>query len=123
MKVPLPNTPFLDDRGSIVNLTTTGTQSVAVITSKAGSVRAKHRHPDEHTAYVVSGRVQYHERGRPDCPDGYSEYGPGDFFHTLGGVDHAMKFLEDTVLVTIASGVRDHENHESGLIRTEWPEL
>lgn len=122
MKVSLPNPPFVDERGTITNLTTTGCQSVAVITSKAGSIRARHIHPDEHTTYVISGKVHYSERFRGGGTGTWT-FGPGDFFHTRGGVDHAMVFEEDSVIVTIATGVRDTDTHEAGLVRTEWPEL
>lgn len=118
MKQELPNPPFVDERGSITNLTTTGTQSVAVITSKAGSVRAKHWHTDEHSAYVVSGRVEYWERLAG--VDKAVVFGPGDMFVSRAGIEHAMRFLEDSVIVTLATGIRSHENHEAAVHRVEW---
>jgi len=123
-RVPLPNEPFVDARGSITNLTTSGCQSVAVIVSEKSSVRARHHHEDEHTLYVVSGAVEYYQRpiGSTALPEP-QVFRAGDFFWTPANVDHAMRFLMPTVMVSIASGVRDTEHHEASVTRTRWPEL
>src|ERR1700678_2966445 len=61
--VPLDK-PFIDDRGVIQNLLNTPISGTAVITSIKGSVRSNHYHREDfHYLYVVSGSMEYYERG------------------------------------------------------------
>jgi quercetin dioxygenase-like cupin family protein len=118
-------TPFTDARGEIQNvLDDVPRGSMAIITSKKGTVRAQHSHKqDDHYVYVVSGEMLYVER---DCDvddaDGAGwVVGAGDCVYTPPRVDHAMFFLEDTVFVTLGSvvGGRKQANYEKDLIRLE----
>lgn len=123
-----PTTPYVpplaayeDARGTITNLMLHPVTSVAEIRSKRGTVRANHYHrTDWHYAYVVSGKVAYFERAVGDAevpaPD---VYGPGQMFFTPPNREHAMLFLEDTVIITLAKNVRDHATHEADLVRVE----
>ncbi len=53
-------TPFVDERGSIQNLTTSGAQSAAVIHSREGSSRASHIHrEDNHLSFVLNDAIEY----------------------------------------------------------------
>lgn len=110
--------PFRDERGAITNVWLSGCQSVAVITSKARTIRANHVHTtDWHVAHVVTGRVWYYWR------DGHGTlhrrvYEAGDSFYSGPGEPHAMAFPVDTTFITVARNVRDHETHESDLVRT-----
>ena len=110
--------PFRDERGAITNVWLSGCQSVAVITSAARTIRANHVHTtDWHVAHVVTGRVWYYWK------DGHGVlnrrvYGPGESFYSGPGEPHAMAFPEATTFITVARNVRDHETHESDLVRT-----
>lgn len=118
--VPLP-TPFVDSRGKIQNVLLSPINSVVVIESKAGSVRANHYHKtDWHYCYVVSGKILYLERpvGSSDVPDP-KVMGPGNLFFTPPMVEHAMVFTEDTVFLTLSRNVRTHEAHEEDLVRVD----
>jgi dTDP-4-dehydrorhamnose 3,5-epimerase-like enzyme len=113
---------FIDDRGEISNLLFAPVASVARIRSKKGTVRANHLHvTDWHYAFVESGRVLYFERpaGSPSIPEG-CEFGPGEMFFTRPGVEHAMLFLEHTVIFTFSRNVRTHDNHEADLHRVAF---
>ena len=125
-RVPLDE-PFVNANGEIQNLLLGSCQSVATIRSVKGSVRANHLHvTDHHYAYVVSGRVLYFERpaGHAGIPMP-AEFGPGEMFFTPPGVEHAMLFPVDTVIVTMARNVRDRAHHEDDVRRVEFvtPEI
>lgn len=119
-------TPYVDARGAIQNLTTKGCQSVAVITSKSGTQRANHVHKtDEHLTVLVYGRLRYWwQEGRVEGdtfkPTGLVrsvEVNEGQAFHTPPHLAHCMQFLEDSVIVTVAPKARDSVSHEADLIR------
>lgn len=120
-KVPLDD-PFEDERGTIQNLVLKPMTSLAVITTKAGTLRSNHYHrTDWHYIYVVSGRVLYFERdvGDDEIPDPV-ELGRDEMFFTPPMKEHCVAFLEDTVLVTAAKNVRSHDSHEDDLVRVDF---
>lgn len=124
--VPLPP-PYVDDRGTIQNILLQSVNSVVIIDSKAGTVRANHYHKtDWHYCYVVRGRIRYYERpiGSKDMPDPL-DLGPGSLFFTPPMVEHAMVFTEDTEFLTLSKNTRTHEGHEEDLVRVDFvsPEL
>lgn len=121
--------PYLSDAGAIQNLVNVyrGTDEhvgcVSVLWSKKGSVRARHLHrEDAHRLYVLSGAVDYFER-----PEGSKEtptpvrYVENQMFFTPAGVEHAMRFVEDTVMVSISRRPRDEVSHESDVVRVDFP--
>lgn len=120
--VPLDQ-PFINDSGTIQNILLGQTNSVAVIHSKANTVRANHYHKtDWHYAYVISGMVDYVWRERiPEAPIHHRRYEAGTSFFTPPLIDHAMAFPVDTVIVTCARLLRNHEKHESDVVRLEVP--
>jgi dTDP-4-dehydrorhamnose 3,5-epimerase-like enzyme len=125
--------PFVDKRGAIQNLTTSGAKSVAIITSKAGTERASHVHKtDDHLAFVISGRIEYWWQdvvlvdditnpGRKKVVDvgelKHVVVEAGQAFYTPRHVAHTMHFLEDTTFATISCQSRNHADHEADLIR------
>ncbi len=116
--VPL-DAPFVNDSGKIQNLLLERFTSAAIITSVAGAVRANHYHKtDWHYSYVVSGVVQYYWRAVGSGETPKSQLFPaGTMFFTPPMVEHAMFFPEATSFVTFAKNVRDHEHHESDVVR------
>lgn len=119
--VPLDD-PYEDERGSIQNLVLKPVGGVAVIMTKAGTLRSNHYHKtDWHYIYVLSGHVLYFERDvGSDVVPKPDEYGPGDMFFTPPMMEHCVAFLEDTVLVTASKNARSHENHEEDLVRVDF---
>lgn len=119
--VPLDD-PFVDDRGSIQNLLNTNINGAAIITSKKGSVRSNHWHKEDwHYLYVVSGSMAYYERP----VNGEADKAPlvafaGDMVFTAPHMIHKTEFLEDTVLLSFSKRNRDHDSHESDVIREEF---
>lgn len=125
-RVPLDDR-FEDARGVITNLLLEGCQSVAVIESKKGTVRANHLHAtDWHFAYVASGSVYYFERaqGVKEIPTP-TLFRAGQMFFTPPGVEHAMLFADVSTILTFARNVRTHDNHEADLTRVQFitPEI
>ena len=120
--VPL-DPPFEDARGTIQNLLLTPITSVAIITSKAGSVRSNHWHrTDWHYLYVMSGSMEYYER---DLNQDGSQIQPtivkaGEMVFTGPLKVHKTVFLEDTVLLSFAKNIRDHQHHEEDVVRVEF---
>lgn len=119
--VPLPDEGFYDARGRIQNLLLRPINSVARITSRAGTVRANHYHKtDWHYAFVESGCIEYHWAPLDDLTKvTISLHRPGDMFFSPPMVAHAMVFPEDTVFYTFAQNIRSHDNHESDVVRVE----
>jgi quercetin dioxygenase-like cupin family protein len=118
--VPLEK-PFVDARGSIQPLVDVDMKSALMISSKKGSIRANHYHKsDWHYCYVVSGSIEYYERpvGSNETPK-KTVVKTGQLFFTGPMVEHAMKFPEDTVFLTLSRNKRDPAHYEDDLVRTE----
>lgn len=119
--VPLDDS-FNDERGEILNILLSPITSVARITSKFGTVRANHYHKtDWHYAFVESGEILYFERpvGAIEIPEP-EKYQSGQMFFTRPNVEHAMLFTMDTVFYTFAKNIRNHEGHESDVMRISF---
>jgi len=113
---------FTDDRGDIFNLLVGTCGSVSRITSNAGAIRANHYHKtDWHLAYVERGELHYYERTLGSQGDVTPTLiTQGQLFFTPPQVEHAMEFLEPTVLYTFSRNNRDHESHESDVVRVNF---
>jgi len=115
IEVPL-DTPFVDERGVIQNIWLAQSGSVTLITSKKGSVRAKHKHTEDfHASYVISGEIRYIEADCGAFTDNI--FGAGQMFFTRPGVYHEMHFTQDTVFITMNNMCKNHENYEKDIVR------
>ena len=110
---------FADDRGAIQPLVDMVMESAVLITSAKGTVRANHYHKtDWHYCYLMSGSMDYYHR-----PHGSTEelrhlrVDAGQMVFTPPLVEHAMKFLEDTVFLTLSRNSRDQESYEADVVR------
>ncbi len=106
---------FVDERGEISNLLDAPIEHVALITSKAGSIRGNHYHPNQiQNDYLLSGKYEYVTKDIRN-EDGKVETNiiePGDLVITPPMVVHAMGFLEDSVFLTFTTGTRDADKYE-----------
>lgn len=119
--VPLPEHPFIDDRGVIQNLFLDTVNSVSMIISKRGSVRANHYHKDWHFCYLVSGKLAYYEREIGDTTiERPLIIEPNTLFFSPPMKEHSMLFLEQSLLITFQNSVRTHENHENSVVRVNY---
>lgn len=119
--VPLDE-PFVDERGAIQNLWLGPSNSVTLITSKKGTIRANHYHKNDwHAAYIVSGSLKYYER---DIEGKHVKdpvvFKAGQMVFSKPEVVHKMEFLEDTTFITINGIVKNHENYEDSVVRLEF---
>ena len=106
---------FVDDRGSIKNIADGKLGDVAVIMSKANSIRANHIHDhDWHLSYLVSGSMKYYWRS--DIENSKSESViviSGEMVYTPPKAPHKMVFLEDSLFIAISGLSRVQENYEA----------
>jgi oxalate decarboxylase/phosphoglucose isomerase-like protein (cupin superfamily) len=112
---------FKDDRGEIINLLFSPVSSVAIITSKKGTIRSNHWHKSSwHYLYVVSGQMKYFERDLNGTEITEIICNPGDMVFTAPYKAHRTEFLQDTVLVSLGKEPKDHENHEKDIVKIEF---
>lgn len=113
--------PYVDARGVIQNLVEADIRMAVVITSKKGAVRANHYHKtDWHYCYVLSGSIEYFHRpaGSQAAPERVLVQA-GQLFFTPPMVEHAMRFPEETVFLTLSRNARDHEAYEADVVRVQ----
>ena len=115
---------FVDARGGIQPLVDADMKSAVLISSKKGTVRANHYHQtDWHYCYVVEGCIDYHHRphGSEEAPEAL-RVEKGQMMFTPPMVDHAMKFPEDTVFLTLGRNPRDQATYEADVVRIDLVE-
>ena len=106
---------FADERGFIANILEEPISHVAIITSKAGSIRANHYHPKQvQYVYLVSGKYEDVSKDLTlkNAKMQTRTILPGDLVITPPMVAHAMRFLEDSVLLNLTTGNRDSDKFD-----------
>ena len=116
--VPLPP-PFVDDRGTIQNLAEASFGSALVITSRAGAIRANHYHKtDYHYCWMQSGKMMYYERPVGSTAEPVAvTVSAGQVVYTAPMQEHAMRFVEDSVMLCFARNSRLMESYEADTVR------
>lgn len=121
--VMLADEGFESEAGFIDNLRHHGvTGTVSVLEGRVGTHRARHFHKeDEHWLYVALGCVQYYERpiGSTEAPEPQHFY-EREMFYTPPMVEHELRFPVYTLLVSISSRTRTHDEHESDVVRVDF---
>ena len=119
---------FVDGRGEIIKVLDDGrtaVRSVLLITSRKGSIRANHYHrKDSHYSYLLSGRMEYSEQpvdasGNPKGKKETVIIEAGDMVYSAPMVLHAMRFLEDSVFLALATEHRSRVNYEKDTVRVK----
>ena len=113
---------FVDERGGITKLLDDGRtiiRSVLLITSRKGSVRANHYHKkDSHYTYLLSGRMEYTEfHVGQESKKESAILEAGDMVYSAPMVAHAMRFLEDSVFLALATESRSQAAYEEDTVR------
>jgi dTDP-4-dehydrorhamnose 3,5-epimerase-like enzyme len=109
---------FTDDRGSIFNIADGRLGDVAVINSKANSLRANHIHKkDWHLSYLVEGEIKYF--WEEDSKQKSMVIKPGELFYTPPQTPHKMLFLKESIFIAVAAMSRTQENYENDTTRLE----
>jgi len=116
---------FMDERGSIARILDADVpiKSVLLITSKAGTVRSNHCHKtDAHYCYLLSGRAQWYEKHLWRKEEEYVVLEAGDMVYTPPFIIHAVRFLEDSVLLAFATKSRIQQDYEEDTVRIRFIE-
>ena len=119
-KVAIPEDGFSNEAGEILNLVHGGIGgSVSILWCRAGSFRASHWHrQDSHRLHVLEGEVRYYERAVGGKSFEFAEtFGPGDTFDTPPNREHLLVFGAPTILISMSSRSRTHEEHEADVVR------
>ena len=116
---------FIDERGKISNYELTEPINlIGYIDSKAGIVRANHFHPiQEQKCLLIKGKYVSVTKDLSD-PDAVLEtrlISEGDLAVIKPNVAHTMVFLEDSILINLVRGEREHDNY--GITHTIFHEL
>ncbi|OGZ96920.1 MAG: hypothetical protein A3J10_03430 [Candidatus Sungbacteria bacterium RIFCSPLOWO2_02_FULL_54_10] len=113
---------FTDVRGAITKILDNGTaiKSILLITSGAGAVRANHYHKhDSHYSYMLAGKMEYSEKLVEGGAIQTAVLEQGDMVFTPPQMIHAMRFLEDSVFLAMATKSRSQEDYEADTVRVE----
>lgn len=111
---------FTDERGAISNILDKPISHAAIITSKNGSIRANHYHPEQiQYEYLISGK---YESTSKDLTKEKSKIEkniiePGSLVITPPMIAHAMRFLEDSVMLNLTTGARDEKEYDKHTIK------
>jgi dTDP-4-dehydrorhamnose 3,5-epimerase-like enzyme len=123
MKKVIKFLKFRDARGQIINIfdftKNNNIKSALIITSKKGAIRANHYHKtDTHYVYLISGKFRYYERSIKDNSKTISIIvKTGELVKTEAKIIHAMKFIEDTVMLVLTTETREQKKYETDLVR------
>lgn len=101
---------FEDERGIIANIIEEPVCHIALITSKKGCIRANHYHPKQvQHVYLISGSYESISKNLNDknAKEEKLVIESGDLVTTPPMIAHAMRFLEDSVMLNITTGSRD----------------
>jgi uncharacterized RmlC-like cupin family protein len=112
-KVLVPQN-FEDERGIIKNIADGKLGDVAIITSKANSIRANHVHDNDwHLSYIVSGSMKYFWKNEMNTNEIKNiVVKAGEMVYTPNKSPHKMQFLEDSTFIAISQLSRVQENYE-----------
>lgn len=103
---------FEDKRGVIANILDEPVNHIAIISSTKGSVRANHYHPGQiQYIYLISGSYEDVSKDlkKENAPVQKNVIKAGDLVITPPMIAHAMRFLEDSVMLNITTGNRDSD--------------
>jgi len=111
---------YKDERGAISNILEEDICHVAIITSKKGSIRANHYHPKQmQYVYLISGKYETVSKDLRDenAKEETLVVDAGTLVITPPMIAHAMRFLEDSVMLNLTTGHRDSKNFSEHTVK------
>ena len=112
---------FTDERGEIFRILDDGKtsiKSVLLITCNKGAIRANHYHKnDSHYVYMLKGSMEYIEEDLDGKNKNMVIVKRGDLVYTPPMKAHAMHFLEEASVLTLATESRHQEAYEKDTVR------
>ncbi len=107
---------FTDERGAITNVLEAPINHVAIISSKKGTIRANHYHPEQiQYVYLISGKFESVSKDLRNGEGAKVEkvvVEAGNLIITPPMIAHAMRFLEDSVMLNMTTDDRNPENFD-----------
>ncbi len=107
---------FTDERGAITNVLEEPINHVAIISSKKGTIRANHYHPEQiQYVYLISGKFESVSKDLRKGDSAKVEKAvveAGNLVITPPMIAHAMRFLEDSVMLNLTTADRDPANFD-----------
>lgn len=126
MKIVKKVEPFhVDERGTMSYILDREaiTTSTLLITSKKGSVRANHYHKkDSHYVYLLEGKIEYTYQEVGSKKRQSVVVNKGEVVYSPPMTIHAVRFLEDTVMLALTTESRDQEKYENDTVRIKLVE-
>jgi quercetin dioxygenase-like cupin family protein len=109
---------FEDDRGAITDiLEHIPVDSVTLITSNKGAIRANHYHKESvQYSYILSGKVAAYTQ-KPDEKVEMAVMESGDLLFDPTYERHELIALEDSVILIVTQGPRGGQNYEDDTFR------
>ena len=113
---------FVDDRGEMLHLINNNISinSALLITCKKGSIRANHYHKkDSHYSYLIEGKMEYFCKTQKGSKIKKYIVKKGEMIFTPANEIHAMRFLEKSVFIALATEIRKQNKYEKDTIRVK----
>ena len=104
-----------DERGAISNVLEKPVNHVAIITSKKGSIRGNHYHPEQiQYVYLISGKYESVSKdlNKENAETETITVDAGSLVITPPMIAHAMRFLKDSVMLNLTTASRDADEYE-----------
>jgi len=113
------NPKIKDSRGFIQDLVVeTQIKAVTHIFSLSGTIRANHYHMlTEQYNYVAYGSLLLATKSVGSAASEFNEFKQGDFFLIEKEEHHALKFLEDCLIIVFTIGPRAGKEYETDTYR------
>jgi quercetin dioxygenase-like cupin family protein len=111
---------FIDNRGEMLHLINNNVtiNSAILITCKKGSIRANHYHKkDNHYSYLIKGKMEYFCKTHKERKIRKYIVNEGDIIFTPANEIHAMKFLEESIFIALATENRERKKYENDTVR------
>jgi len=114
---------FADPRGTITDLLNdVPISSVTVVTSLKGAIRGnKYQRRADKYIYLINGTMEWFYREDENEEVNRTIFVTGDFFLIPSGEHHAMRFMEDTVIIEFTTESRAGTGYEDDTVRLEHP--
>lgn len=115
---------FTDQRGEMSYIIDGEAQinSILLITSKKGAIRANHYHKkDSHHAYMLSGKMEYtwYDLKSKNKRKKTIIVKAGNLVYTPPMIAHAMRFLENSSFLALGAKQRGEGKYEEDLVRVK----
>lgn len=116
---------FVDERGFISRILdekNVAIKSILYISRKKGTISANHYHKkDSHYIYCLSGKVRYGEKDLRNAQSVLETIilRPGDLVLSKPLIAHVTEFLEDSIILALATEHRNQKAYEEDTIRVK----